>query len=294
MGSVNTILQANNTTRIARANWRAATAQSKNTNALEVAKGNFSEYMRTLNNQAKVNAASKEYNFQMEQLSEELRAKQGAGLNTQVQLAAARGALAAQSGFVGVGGSSADLMDTMVRLQSEMDQETQQNAIQLMASRGASQTAQIMSNAYKGMDISRTFGQFDYQEHIEPKRMKRRLGKLIGVAVATYFGGPQAGEAVADFAVGTWQADNGNFQGMSKSFDSAIQNGVSAWQQTSQRGGKSWASSTFGYNDGTGRQASTGTGAKITTQFGNNYDNFSTTTSGLGWFGSGSNSGGAW
>lgn len=292
MGSVNTILQANNTTRIARANWRAATAQSKNTNALEVAKGNFSEYMRTLSNQAKVNAASKEYNFKMEQLSEELRAKQGAGLNTQVQLAAARGALAAQSGFAGVGGSSADLMDTMVRMQSEMDLETQQNAISLMASRGASQTAQIMSNAYKGMDISRTFGQFDYQQHIEPKAMKGRFGKLVGVAVATYFGGPKAGQAVADMAVGQWQASNGDFQGMSKSFDSAFQNGLSAWQQTSQRGGKSWASSTFGYNDGTGRRASTG--AKITTQFGNNYDNFSTTTSGLGWFGSGSNSGGAW
>lgn len=292
MGGVNTILQANNTTRVARANWRAAGAQTKNTNKLEVAKGGFSEFMRTLNNQTKVNAASKEYNFQMEQLSEELRAKQGAGLNTQIQLAAARGALAAQAGYVGVGGSSADLMDTMVRLQSEMDMETQQNALNLMASRGASQTAQIMSGAYKGMDISRTFGQFDYSEHIEPQAMKRRLGKLVGVAVATYFGGPQAGEAVADFAVGTWQADNGQYQGMTQSFNSAIQNGAQAWQETSQRGGKSWASSTFGYNDGTGRQ----TGAKVTTQFGNNYDNFSTTTSGLGWFdsGGGSNSGGAW
>lgn len=293
MGSVNTILQANNITRVARANWRAAEAKTKNTNALEVAKVNFSEYMRSLNNRAKVNAASKEYNFQMEQLSEELRAKQGASLNTQVQLAAARGALAAQSGFVGVGGSSADLMDTMVRLQSEMDQETQHNAISLMASRGALQTAQIMANAYKGMDISRTFGQFDYQQHIEPKPMKNRFGALLGAAVATYFGGPMAGMAVADFAVGMWQGSNGDFQGMSKSFDSSIQNGLSAWQQTSQRGGKSWASSTFGYNDGTGRQTKPSWGA-ATTQFGNNYDNFSTTTSGLGWFSSGSNSGGAW
>lgn len=293
MGSVNTILQANNTTRIARAKWRAAEAKTKNTNALEVAKGNFSEYMRTLNNQAKVNAASKEYNFQMEQLSEELRAKQGASLNTQAQLAAARGALAAQSGSVGVGGSSADLMDSMVRLQSEMDLETQQNAISLMSSRGASQTAQIMSNAYKGMDISRTFGQFDYQQHIEPKAMKNRFAWGVGIAVATYFGGPAAGQAVADMAVGQWQASNGDFQGMSNSFDSAVQNGMSAWQQTSARGGKSWASSTFNYNDGTGRRTKPSWGVD-TTQFGNNYDNFSKTTSGLGWFSSGGNSGGTW
>jgi hypothetical protein len=293
MGSVNTIIQANNTTRIARSEYRAAVAQTKNTNALEVAKGGFSEYMRSLKNQAMVDAASKEYNYQMEGLSEELRAKQGAGFNTQIQLASARGALAAQAGYVGVGGSSADLMDTMVRLQSEMDQETQKNALELMSSRGAQQTAQVMTNAYKGMDISQTFGQYDYSEHIEPKAMKRRFGKLVGVAVATYFGGPQAGEAVADFAVGTWQADNGNFSGASQSFDQAIQGGAAAYQQWGQRGGKSWASSAFDYNDGTGRQ-SNATGAKVTTNFGNNYDNFSTTTSGLGWFDSGSNSGGAW
>lgn len=281
MGSgVNTILQANNTTRVARANWRAAVAQTKNTNALEVAKGGFSEYMRTLKNNAQLDAASKEYNHQMEALSDELRAKQGAGFNTEVQLASARGALAAQAGYVGVGGSSADLMDTMVRLQAEMDHETQQNAIELMASRGASQTAQIMVNATNGMDLSRTFGQFDYQQHIEPKRMKRRFGKLVGVAVATYFGGPMAGEAVADFAVGTWQAENGNFTGAAGSYDQAIQGGLGAWQQASQRGGQSWASSAFGYNDGTGRQAPR---ANVT-QLGNNYDNFQTTTSGLGWF----------
>ena len=280
MGSVNTILQANNTTRVARAKYRQAKAGTESHNKLQVAEGNFSNFMRSLNNQIKVNGASKEYNFKMEQLSEQLRSQQAATLNSQGQLAAARGALAAQGGAVGVGGSSADLMDTMVRLQSEMDQEAQANALSLMASRGGQQSAQIMSNAVRGMDLSRTFGTFDYQQHIEPKAMKRRFGKLVGVAVATYFGGPQAGEAVASMAVGEWQAQNGDFQGMSKSFDSAIQNGMSAWQGYSQRGGKSWASSTFNYNDGTGPKVKQGGEANL--RF--NYDNLGTGTTGLGWF----------
>lgn len=292
MGSVNTIIQANNVTRVARAQYRQAVAQTDNNNRLEVAKTGLADYMRTLKNNAQLDAASKEYNSNMESLSEELRAREGAGLNSQLQLANARGALQAQAGAVGVGGSSADLMDTMVGLQSEMDQETQDNAKRLLASRGAQQTAQIMSRAYNGMDLSRSFGSFDYSQHIEPKAMKRRLGKLIGVAVATYFGGPQAGEAVADFAVGTWQADNGNFQGMSKSFDNAVQGAASSYQQYQQRGGKSWASSAFNYNDGTGPQQQQQ--AKITGLSGTSYDNYSTTTSGLGWFGSGSTSGGTW
>lgn len=280
MSGLNTILQANNTTRVARAKYRQAKAATESHNKLQVAEGNFSNFMRSLNNQIKVNGASKEYNFQMEQLSEQLRSQQAATFNSQGQLAAARGALTAQAGAVGVGGSSADLMDTMVRLQSEMDQEAQANALSLMASRGGQQTAQIMANAVKGMDLSRTFGTFDYQQHIEPVAMKRRLGKLVGVAVASYFLGPQGGEMVADFAVGEWQATNGDFHGMSNSFNSAAMNGMSAMQSHSQRGGQSWASSTFGFNDGTGPK--TQQGGETNLQF--NYDNLGTGTTGLGWF----------
>jgi hypothetical protein len=295
MGGVSTIVQSNNITRIARANYRAAVAQAKNTNNLEVAKGNFAEYMRSLNNQIKVNAASKEYNFQREQLAEELRARQGAGLNTQAQLAAARGSLRAQAGYVGVGGGSADLMDTMVRLQGEMDQEMQGNALRLMASRGAKQTAQVMTTAYKGMDISRTFGQFDFSQHIAPKDMNNRLLKLVGVAVATYFGGPQAGEAAANAAVAEWQAQNGDYQGMGISMAKAGEGLAGAMQGMSQRGGKSWASATFGYDDGTGpRETSAGTGARITSKNTDNSKNYDTSTKGLGWFGSGGSGGGAW
>lgn len=280
MGSVNTMLQANNITRVARAKYRNAKAATESHNKLQVAEGNFSNFMRSLNNQIKVDGASKEYNFQMEQLSEQLRSQQAASLNSQGQLAAARGALAAQGGAVGVGGSSADLMDTMVRLQSEMDQEAQQNALALMASRGGQQTAQIMSNAVKGMDLSRTFGTFDYQQHIEPRAMSNRFLKLVGVAVATFYGGPQAGEAAASAAVGEWQAQNGDFQGASQSFNNAIQGGMSAMQSYSQRGGKSWASATFGFNDGTGPK--TKQGGQTDLKF--NYDNLGTGTTGLGWF----------
>ena len=280
MGSVNTILQADNTTRVARAQYRNAKAGTENHNKLQVAEGNFSNFMRSLNNQIKVNGASKEYNFQMEQLSEQLRSQQTATLNSQGQLAAARGALAAQGGAVGVGGSSADLMDTMVRLQSEMDQEAQANALALMASRGGKQAAQIMSNAVKGMDMSRTFGSFDYQQHIEPKPMSNRYAKLVGVAVATFYGGPQAGEAAASAFVGDWQAKNGDFQGMSQSYNNAIMGGLSAMQGYSQRGGKSWASATFNFNDGTGPKVEQGGEANL--RF--NYDNLGTGTTGLGWF----------
>lgn len=242
MGSVNTILQANNKTRVAQAEYRQAVANTANTNRSEAAGSSLANFARSWSNNAKAKAAGKEYNHAMNVLSEELRAAEGGKLNSQLQLAEARGALAAQAGQVGVGGSSADLMDSLIRLQGEMDQEARDNAQTLLAARGARQTAQIMSNAYGNMDLSQSFGNFDFSQHIEPVRMKRRLGKLVGVAVATYFGGPMAGEAVADMAVGEWQASNADYDGSGQSFGRGMSNAMGAYQQWNERGGQSWGS----------------------------------------------------
>lgn len=285
MGNTSTLFQSGNTYRIAKATYRAQVAATTNQNKLEAAKVGFSDWARTFSNNARVKAASKEYNFQMGQLSEELRASMGSSFNTQVQLSAARGALTAQAGYVGVGGGSADLMDSMVRLQSEMDLETQHNARTLLASRGAKQTAQIMANAYKGMDLSRTFGNFDYTQHIAPKPLKHKFAKLVGVAVATYFGGPMAGEAVAGAFVADWQASNGDFQGASKTFGNALQGGLSAFQQYGERGGQAWGSAVAEGNRWKGQQN------RVTDwgEFGPDSSSwqYGTNSSNLGWFNGG-------
>lgn len=243
MGSLGTILQAPNTHRIAKAEYKANVARTKNTNVLESAKAGFANQMRAVANEAKVSAASKEYNFQMDALSEELRAATGESFNNQLQLAAARGALTAQAGYVGVSGSSVDLMDSMVRLQMEIDEETRANALELHASRGQKQTAQIMAGAYSDMDMTQTFGNYDFSQYIEPKPMKNRLLSLVGAGVATFFGGPGAGLAVTDLAAGNWYAANGNFSAANKAYGEAMTGALGAFQEWGKRGGQSWGAS---------------------------------------------------
>lgn len=263
MGSLSTVMNANNVTRVARAQYRASVANTANTNRLESSKSSFGDFMRSFRNKAVATAASKEYNYQMDQLSEELRTSGNASMTTQVQLAVARGALQAQAGYVGVGGSSADLMDTMVGLQAEMDLEAQDNARALLASRGATRTATVMSNAYGGMDISRTFGSFDFRQYVEPVAMKNRFGALVGAAVATYFGGPRAGSAVLDMTVGNWQAANGDFAGASQSYDSGIQKGIGAFKSYGERGGQAWGDALA---EGSGwKKSGVGSTARVTT-----------------------------
>lgn len=241
MGNISSILQSGNQTRVAKAQYRAKVASTANTNKLAAAESSFGNFMRTLGNKARVNAAAKEYNFAMDQLAEEIRAASGANFNSQLSLANARGALAAQAGYVGVGGSSVDLMDTMVRLQGEMDVEAKDNAVKLLASRGQKQAAQIVSNAYSAMDMRQAIGNFDFSQYVEPKAMKNRFLALVGAGVATYFGGPLAGDAVAGLAVGDWQASNGDFQGAARTFGSSIANIYSAGKDFAQSGNTPWA-----------------------------------------------------
>lgn len=280
MGSLNTLLQADNKTRVAKAEYRAAKQQTQDHNRRQSAESNLSNFMRAYANRAKATASGKEFNHQLDILSEELRNMDGGTLNAQMQLSSAVGALAAQSGYAGVGGSSVDLLDSMVGLQHEMDVEAQRNARDLVASRAGAQTAQIMANAYGSMDLSMTFGNYDFQQHIEPKEMKNRWLKIAGVAVATYFGGPMAGEAAASAAVGEWQAANGDFDGAGRSYGNAMRGALGAYRDWGQRGGESWYSSLMQGRNGSGNIANINWNDGATAIGTSNYG---TDSGGIGW-----------
>lgn len=240
MGSVNTILQANNIHRIAEAEYDANVMLSRSRNELEVAKVGLAEFSRSLSNVHKIEAAGKEYNEAVSQLAATTEARGMGRINASLAAAERTGALMAQAGALGVGGTSVDLLNKTVELQRNIQQDMQEAATSRLASSSARGAATIMDNAHNAMDLQRTFGNFDYTVHIAPKKMKNRIGSLIGVAAATYFGGPQAGEAVADAVVGSWQASNANYAGAARSFDSAVMGAVGAWKEWSDRGGQSW------------------------------------------------------
>ncbi|WWO60312.1 internal virion protein [Xanthomonas phage SB4] len=234
--SVGTILQANNMHRVAVANWEKETKTRAANNELKVAQGNLANWSRSLGNKKRVQAAEVEFNRRMEAMSHELRQMGKQGTTATLQAAEQQGALQALAAFSGVGGASVEAMENMISLQDATTQEELQQAINNMAYSGSLDAAQIMGNAYDSQDFSQTIMSFDYTKSVKPQAMKRRLGKLIGVAVATYFGGPQAGEAVADIAVGEWRATNADFQGAMQSYGSAIQNGGQALKDTMERG----------------------------------------------------------
>lgn len=242
MSSLGTILQANNIQRVAEANYEASRDTRIANNKLAAAKGNLANWSRSLGNRRRVQAAEREFNRSIEALVHETKQAGKQVSNMSLQYAEQMGALQAQAAFNGVGGSTVEMMENLVSLQMASSEEEVKQQVEMMSVYGKENAGQIMADSYNSADFSQAIMEFDFAKDIAPKKMKRRLGKLIGVAVATYFGGPMAGEAVADFAVGEWQASNGNFTGAMQQFGQGVQNAGKAWQDYSDRGGSAWGS----------------------------------------------------
>lgn len=252
MAGLGTILQANNQHRIAKAKYEQARDTQRANNKLKKAQGDLANWSRSLGNRRRIEAAEKEFNRGVEQISHETRqmGKQRTALS--LDSAEQRGALLARAAMTGVGGSTVESMENLMALQAATSNEELDQAMEQLVHFGKQNLVTGMMNSYLSQDFSQTMMDFDFTKHVEPQRMKGRLGKLIGVGVATWFGGPQAGDAVANLAVGEWKADNADYIGAMQSFGQAIQGGVSAWDAYSARG-TSWGGDVLRGMRATGR-----------------------------------------
>lgn len=242
MSGIGTILQANNMHRIAKAQWEQRTQEQKAGNKLAKAQGDLANWSRSLSNRRRVTAAEEQFNAAAEALSNEAKAAGKQKANMTLDYAEQSGNLLALAAFSGVGGASVEAMENLIALQDATSQEELDQTVSRMLYNGKKSAASSLASEYKAQDFSQTVVQFDNTRHIAPKAMGGRLLKLAAVAVATYFGGPMAGEAVANLAVGDWKASNGDFAGANQSFGAAISGGLSAAKGYSDRGNTAWGS----------------------------------------------------
>lgn len=230
MGSLNTIINANNITRIQTAEYEAAELLQKSGNKRQAQEIALKEFSRTLGNNLRIEQAGKQFNEMMGQLAQQSTAASTNRINLDLAASQRLGQLNTQAAAAGVGGTSVDLLNDTIVLQRESQAVLDGRSTELGLAAGQRSASNIMNNAYLSQDLTQSFGSFDYTRHIKPERMKRRLGKLIGVAVATYFGGPMAGQAVADFAVGEWQSTNAKFDAAGQSYSQGVQNAISGYK----------------------------------------------------------------
>lgn len=258
MGSVVQIVYAGNTYRKELAEYEAAKTVRKATNKANAAQATLADFSRSLGNQVRMENAGKDYNEQIGQISDKLNSRVTVNVNQSLAASQRLGAIQSQAAAAGVGGSSVQLLDQLTQLQRNTVQQEQATQTTQFASSATRANVRQLTAKQGDLDFTTAHANLDFTTDIAPAKPKGRVGALIAIAVATYFGGPQAGQAAADSYVAEWKARDGKWADSANLADRAAAGYTAAFQQLGQRGGKSWASSAFNYNDGTGPSASSG------------------------------------
>lgn len=92
----------------------------------------------------------------------------------------------------------------------------------------------------------------DFTQYVDHKKMGffQQAATVIGSTVATYFGGPQAGMAVADASMAINDMQNGDYGGAQQGFTNAFQNGMGGFRtyragSTNGGMGSAWGANLF-------------------------------------------------
>lgn len=246
MGSVFDIYNSPNTYRVDHAKWEGDKQMREARNQKEVAFASLKNFQTSEASKRRLTAAGAEYNRNMTVLGQALNQANATKLNTQLAAEQSLGSLEAQGAALGVGGSSMDLLSDLTKMQRNVQLEAASQEQKSLSIFGAEDAANGLDGAWQAIDNSVHFANLDYSTQIEPTKLKNRWGALIGTAVATYFGGPKAGEAFADTVMATHKAAQGDNQSASSYFGSAVGNATGAYQEwSSMQDGSGKAQSWF-------------------------------------------------
>lgn len=216
MGSVYEIYNSPNVHRVRVAEYESATQVRTANNKKEAAAVALAEFSRSLGNNLRIEQAGKRYNEEINALAQTMEGRATVRLSASLAASEKLGQLQAGAAAAGVGGSSIELLGDTVTLQRNIEQDLQRVTTERIGAAGMRTSASSFAAQAVSQDFSRTLGNFDYTINVAPQPLKHRYLKLLGVAAATYFGGPQAGQAAADAAVGEWKQNNGDWDGAAR------------------------------------------------------------------------------
>lgn len=286
MGSIFAVSNSYNVERVMKAEYYAANVTQEAGNEREAAITALQEFSRTLGNQQALEAAGKEYNAATEQLAEVMDGRTVGRANITMRAAEVQGALAAQAGALGIGGSSVRLLEDTTRIQSKMEAEMYDEETKHVAYHGAQQNAGIMGKAINSLDNSQYFASLDHTIHLPPQHLKNRVGAIIGSIAAFWLGGASASEAAAGTTMASWKASNGDFAGAEQLYGQAARNAMQGFQnyQNARAAGKnSWFEAAFGSNEKSNDGSDAGADGQSASWFKSNADGGYGSGSSWGW-----------
>lgn len=227
----------------------AARITQKSGNELRGAQSNLQRFSASLANSRAMDAAGSQINDITGNIARNLDAAATGQLMSRISAAEELGASVAMASAAGVGGSSIEAYNATVRLNRSMQEQGARRAISTDNWLASASRGTTLTNTVAGFDNNVYAANLDfnqYVDHKQPSTFEKIVG-VAGIAAATYFGGPQAGAAVAGIFESRQAARNGDFATASSAMTGAVKDGIGAGKSYMDSGGASglrgqWAS----------------------------------------------------
>lgn len=216
----------------------AARLTQKARNELKGAMSASQAWAQSFANSRKMKMAGEQVGEIAENMARNLDVATSGRFADRLEASQAFGANVASAAAAGVGGSSIEMFNNTLRTTQALREESGDRALNTDLIASSNSRANTYGDAAGSMDNQSFQAGLDYTQYIDHVKMST-TAKVLGFAAAagaTYFGGPQAGEAVLSLVAGENKMANGDFEGGFSSYGSAFTNGVSALKGYTTRG----------------------------------------------------------
>lgn len=221
---------------------------TKSGNQKRVAQNDLQLFSQALGNRKIMEAAGKNINAYGENIAKSLETVTMGQFQDQIRGAEELGATTAMASAAGVGGSSIEAYNSTLATVQGLQKEQQDRGITRDIYASGQARGAILTGAADSMDQNVYRADLDVSTYMDVKKPSFLAGAAtLGLAAAaTYFGGPQAGQAVIGFRESQMAAERGDYAAASSSFTGAVGAGVSAFKDYRKTGGNLWGSSKSG------------------------------------------------
>lgn len=220
----------------------AAKITTKARNELRGANAASQAWGQSLSNKRRMTAAGKQVGEIGENMARNLDAATFGRFMDRLQASEEFGANVASAAAAGVGGSSVEMFNQTARLGQALREEQGDRGLRTDLLSAASAKATAFEAGVSGMDNQSFQAGLDYTQYVDHVKMST-ASKVLGFAAAagaTYFGGPQAGDAVLSLVDGQNRFANGDFDGGAARMGQAFTGAVSGFKGYSDRNSTPW------------------------------------------------------
>ena len=215
-----------------KANVDAARIKQKASNERRGAEAALGQFGQALANKRALDAAGEQVTAINENVGRVLDRATVGRLSDRIRASEELGAEMARASAAGVGGASLEASINTAGLSDSLTATLQDRAVTTQVDQGSRAITGTLGNAIAGLDNDIIRAGLDYTQYVDPAKPNtfKNIASIAAAAGAFVLGWPQAAKAVIGLREAGIAAENGDFDGASRSMTGAISSGFEGFR----------------------------------------------------------------